>query len=119
MPVDRPGDWVGNHGGAYTDIDGMRKQFTTIDHDKKTTIRMPNEPVDFDTAAYRSDLIKRITDKSASVCPSIFQDFTLRGEGRTKIEWNTDMLVDNGVPTIRLRDLAVLVENIVERKITF
>jgi hypothetical protein len=25
-------------GGAYTDIDGMSRQFTIIDHDKKTTI---------------------------------------------------------------------------------
>jgi len=31
-------DYVGNHGGAYTDIDGMRKQFTYVDHDKKTKI---------------------------------------------------------------------------------
>lgn len=38
MAVDNKSDYVGNHGGAYTDIDGMRKQFTTIDHDKKTKI---------------------------------------------------------------------------------
>lgn len=38
MAVDRKADHVGNHGGAYTDIDGMRKQFTYVDHDKKTKI---------------------------------------------------------------------------------
>lgn len=27
---------VGNHGGAYTDLDGMSRQFTYIDHDKKS-----------------------------------------------------------------------------------
>lgn len=38
MAVDRKADHVGNHGGAYTDNDGMRKQFTFIDHDKKLKI---------------------------------------------------------------------------------
>lgn len=38
MPVDKKSDHVGNHGGAYLDNDGMRKQFTIVDHDKKTKI---------------------------------------------------------------------------------
>lgn len=38
MAVDKKSDHVGNHGGAYTDNDGMRKQFTIIDHDKKLKI---------------------------------------------------------------------------------
>lgn len=38
MAVDRKADYVGNHGGAYTDMDGMSRQFTVIDHDKKTSI---------------------------------------------------------------------------------
>ena len=38
MAVDRKADYVGNHGGAYTDMDGMSRQFTVIDHDKKTKI---------------------------------------------------------------------------------
>ncbi len=38
MAVDRKGDYVGNHGGAYTDIDNMSRQFTYIDHDKKSKI---------------------------------------------------------------------------------
>lgn len=118
MPVDRPGDYVGNHGGAYTDIDGMRKQFVTIDHDKKNVISMYNETTTFNVKEYRTDLIKRITDQSASICPEIFKDFTLHGD-RAKVDWNMDMLVDNGVPTNRLRDIAVLVENKSERKITF
>ena len=37
MAVDRKGDYVGNHGGAYTDIDGMSRQFTIIDHDRHTS----------------------------------------------------------------------------------
>lgn len=38
MAVDRKADYIGNHGGAYTDIDGMSRQFTIVDHDKKTKI---------------------------------------------------------------------------------
>lgn len=38
MAVDKKSDHVGNHGGAYTDNDGNRKQFTVIDHDKKPSI---------------------------------------------------------------------------------
>src|SRR5688572_26128315 len=38
MAVDKKSRHVGNHGGAYTDIDGMSKQFTYIDHDKKTKV---------------------------------------------------------------------------------
>jgi hypothetical protein len=37
MAVDRKGDYVGNHGGHYTDIDGQSKMFTYIDHDRHTS----------------------------------------------------------------------------------
>lgn len=110
--MDKKSKHVGNHGGRYTDIDGMSKQFTYIDHDKKTTVSTfidVNEP--FDQKAYRGSVIKRITDISASLCPSEFVDFTLRGQGRGEIEWNTDMLIDDGLPTNRLRELCAILEN--------
>lgn len=44
MAVDRPGDYVGNHGGAYTDESGMSRQFTYIDHDVKPKIYVPSGP---------------------------------------------------------------------------
>lgn len=113
MATDRKADHVGNHGGAYTDIDGMSKQFTVIDHDKKTTISSgKSEKVDKEWAPkYRALLIKRINDLPASICPEPFQDYTVRGEGKVTIMWNTDMLLDNGVPINQLRDLCVLLEN--------
>ena len=37
MAIDKKSQHVGNHGGVYTDNDGMTKQFTYIDHDKHTT----------------------------------------------------------------------------------
>lgn len=114
MATDRKADYVGNHGGAYTDIDGMRKQFTTIDHDKKTSIsrEMP-EKIDYQLffKEYRSELIKRITDLSASFCHPVFQDFTIRGEKVSEIQWNTDMLLDAGLPLQQLRDICVTTEN--------
>lgn len=61
--------------------------------------------------SYRSQLIKRIIDLPASVCPGIFTDYTIRGEGHSTIEWNTDMLIDEGVPTNQLKDLCTLCEN--------
>ncbi len=108
-------DYVGNHGGAYTDIDGMRKQFSYVDHDKKTKISTssPEEKVDYEKffKEYRASLIRRITDIPASLCHMWFQDFTVRGEGATVITWNTDMLLDAGVPLKVLTDLCVTLEN--------
>ena len=36
--MDKKSQHVGNHGGRYTDESGMSRQFTYIDHDKKTKI---------------------------------------------------------------------------------
>ena len=112
-PQDDLSKYVGNHGGAYTDESGMSRQFTYIDHDKKTKIstNITNENVTPAIKKYRVDLIKRITNLSASLCPDVFQDFTIRGEGKKKIEWNTDMLIDPGVPLNMLRDICSLTEN--------
>ena len=60
---------------------------------------------------YRSELIKRITDQPASICHEWFQDFTVRGESNNIITWNTDMLIDKGIPISQLRDLCVTLEN--------
>lgn len=113
MAVDRKADHVGNHGGRYTDIDGHSRQFTTIDHDKKTKISTNTGGVIPSMDTYRADLIKRITDLPASIAPPVFLDFTLRGD-REKVEWNTDMLLDAGVPLNVLRDICNLTENIAE-----
>lgn len=110
MATDKKSDYVGNHGGAYTDIDGMSRQFTTIDHDKKTTISMFTSSDVEDLKKYRADIIKRITDLPASICPSIFTDYTIKGD-RDNIDWNIDMLLDEGVPMNQLRDLLTLLEN--------
>jgi len=37
MAVDKKGDYVGTHGGAYTDENGMSRQFTYVDHDRHTS----------------------------------------------------------------------------------
>lgn len=111
MAVDRKADYVGNNDGRYTDMDGMSKQFTYIDHDKKTTILMKKGEYDKDwQSQYRANLIERITDLPASICCPVFVDYTLRGD-REVIQWNMDMLLDNGVPLNQLRDLCVLTEN--------
>lgn len=60
---------------------------------------------------YKSTLIQRILDQPASICPEPFQDFTIRGENQKKIEWNSDMLIDSGMPIQRLQELCTLLEN--------
>ena len=123
MAVDRKADYVGNNGGAYTDIDGMSRQFTYVDHDKKTKISAKvttQEEVDEakkQLGEYRFDLIKRITAIHASLCPTIFSDYVVKGDV-DQITWNTDMLLDAGVPLNQLRDLCTLLEKIAEDKLT-
>lgn len=58
MAVDKPGDYVGNHGGAYTDIDGLSKQFTYVDHDKKLTAAFnSNTPFNIEWNAMEAELV--------------------------------------------------------------
>ncbi len=104
---------VGNHGGKYTDIDGLTKQFTYVDHDKKTKVSMHThaETEAWSESKYRDSLISRILEQPASICPDPFQDFTIRGEGKNHVTWNTDMIIDKGMPSHRLRELATLLEN--------
>ena len=117
MAVDRPGDHVGNHGGAYTDNDGMRRQFTYIDHDPKTKISgsittdKEQEAIKVSLNSYKQDLVQRILDIPASLCPIEFGEFTLRGDSQSVIGWNEKMLRDEGMTTLRLRDLAVMLES--------
>lgn len=115
MAVDRPGDYVGNHGGAYTDNNGMAKQFTYVDHDVKTKISgflgIDKKQIQKDLSEYRLSLIERITDIPASLCPIEFDAFTIRGEGKKTIEWNETVLNDAGMSIDRLRNLCTILEN--------
>jgi len=115
MSIDKKSQHVGNHGGVYTDNDGQTKQFTYIDHDKKTTISAAvSKKEDFTSffKQYREELIERIIHVPAVYCPMEYQDFTnSRGENVTTITWNTQMLSDEGLQISRLRGLAVMLEN--------
>ena len=119
MAVDKKSDHVGNHGGKYTDIDGQSRQFTYIDHDKKTKISTstpnedPNWYMEF-LKTHRASVIKQITSLPPSICPEIFSDYTLRGDSRDQIEWNVDMLLDAGIPMKQLEDILRLTENKLE-----
>ncbi len=113
MAVDRKADHVGNHGGAYTDQDGMSRQFTYVDHDKKTTISINQDNTDYELffKQYRAELIKRIASISASLCHEWFVEFTVVNQEKSILEWNMDMLLDNGVPLSTLRDICTVMEN--------
>lgn len=102
---------------AYTDLDGQSRQFTFIDHDKKSKIsalKQTEEEVQEiknSLNSYRLDLVKRILEIPASLCPFEFVDFTVRGEAMDKIEWNKKMLEDEGLPLNNLRFLCTILEN--------
>jgi hypothetical protein len=113
MAVDKKSDYVGNNGGAYTDGEGMSRQFTYIDHDKKAKISTSlSSKTDYKQllSDYRLNLLERILSIPASLCPEIFQDFTVRGE-MVRIEWIDVMLRDEGLSLERLRTLCVMLEN--------
>lgn len=104
-------------GEAYRDMEGNMKQFSSVDWDSKLTKNMGvttkgeyNE-IRESLKDYRLDLIQRVLDIPASLCPLPFQDFTVRGESITKIPWNETMIKDPGLDISRLRDLCILLEN--------
>lgn len=113
MAIDKKSEHVGDHQGRYTDENGMTKQFTYIDHDKKVSIpvsKSDNKNLAEDLKTYRKQLIKRILSISPSVCPFEWQDFTIRGE-EVGIKWNNVMLENDGLDINKLQSLINLLEN--------
>lgn len=116
MAVDKKSDHVGNHGGAYIDNDGNRRQFTYIDHDPKTTISgstlsdKEQAVIKEGLKDYRQELVERILAVPASLCPLEFQEFRLVGDSQSTIQWNESMLRDAGMTVNRLRDLCTILE---------
>ncbi len=102
---------------AYTDLDGQSRQFTFIDHDKKSKIsalkQTEEEVQEIKNSLnnYRTNLVNRILEIPASLCPFEFVDFTIRGEAMDKIEWNKKMLEDEGFPLSNLMSLCTILEN--------
>lgn len=117
MAVDKKSDHVGNHGGTYIDNHGMTRQFTYIDHDKKSKMSFSEtsdeekEKIKNDMIVYRKSIIDRILDVPASLCPYEFHDFTIRGEDKVVIEWNKTMISDDGMSIDRLVSFCTLLEN--------
>lgn len=118
MAVDKKSDYVGNHGGAYTDNDGMSKQFTYIDHDVKTSVST-NKPLTEEEKQdiannlklARTSLIDAILAIPAVFCHEVHQDFTKRGEDVLQIAWNEAMLTDPGLPLEKLNEIRTLADN--------
>lgn len=109
---DKKSQHVGNHGGAYTDMEGMRKQFTYIDHDVKTKVAVPTmNPEDAIRGLedYRRFLVNSLLELPPSLVNERFYDFRLN-EG-SRFTWNENMIKDKGVPIDTLRDMKVLLQN--------
>ena len=103
MAVDRKADYVGNHGGAYTDDSGMRRQFTIIDHDKKSKLPPPDKLTDEEKKSLR-DSINAFTERSIKeilALPAVnilnnsqglYEEFITRNVEKGVIEWNEEMV---------------------------
>lgn len=102
MAVDKKSQHVGNHGGAYTDIDGMSKQFTYIDHDKKTKISTAHKGETLEelresikTHAYK--VIRAILSMPAVNVvrnpDGLYEEFVTR-DSEKGILWNETMVFD-------------------------
>lgn len=99
----------------YTDLDGMSKSFTFIDHDIKTSISTNTEIMDKEwQKKYKEQLVDQILTLPASICPTPFSDYVIRGAGITQITWNDKMLRDPGTGIDRLRDLKTMLDNRIE-----
>ena len=100
MPHDQLSKYVGNHGGAYTDIDGMSKQFTYVDHDKKTKISTHNKDTKEVKEALKShtqqviEAILAMPAVNAVRNPDgLYEEFIQR-DSQTGITWNEHMVKD-------------------------
>lgn len=98
----------------YEAEDGQLRNFTHVDHDRKTTISVPgdgtNPQVEIDR--YRSLLVEKILAIPAVYCNMLFVDYTLRGEKAAgTVKWNATMLEDKGVPLTQLQDIYTLASN--------
>jgi hypothetical protein len=90
--MDKKSQHVGNHGGAYTDLDGMSKQFTYIDHDKKSKISFNIGGKDFDKEKFFKDSADEILALPAVNAVrntmGLYEEFILRDQKDGKIKWN-------------------------------
>lgn len=115
MAVDRKADHVGNHGGAYTDNNGMAKQFTYVDHDVKPTIATGKlatgelVTIKAEMAEYRERVYNDILGLSATLAPTELFYLTKRMEGMTRVEWDTSKL--ENLDTTALSTVLRLLEN--------
>lgn len=101
MAVDKKSQHVGNHGGRYTDIDGMSKQFTYIDHDKKTKISTSQgETLEQIREAMKDHTYKVI--RAILSMPAVnvvrnpdglYEEFVTRSEEKG-VAWNETMVFD-------------------------
>lgn len=101
MAVDKKSQHVGNHGGAYTDIDGMSRQFTYVDHDKKTKIASGKLAKD-ELSKIKQELIDYTERKIAQILAlpavnvhnpdGLYEEFIIRDVDTRTIKWHEEMV---------------------------
>lgn len=103
---------------GYRDLDGNHRNFTVIDHDKKTKINTSlgsnMEQLEKDIQESRVILQNKILALPASACSVVFDDFRTRSEDGKAILWNETMIKDPSIPLTQLMDIYTLTSNKVE-----
>lgn len=94
-------DYVGNHGGAYTDIDGMSRQFTYVDHDKKSKIASGKLSED-ELTKVKQELSDHTERKIAQILAlpavnirnndGLYEEFIIRDSEKGVIRWHEEMV---------------------------
>ena len=97
----------------YTDMDGMTKTFTHINYSRKSkkSMYIEEESAIEKHKKDREELINKILSLPASMFPKEFQDFILRGDEYEVLQWNENMVRDEGVPFNTLTSLYILTKN--------
>ena len=92
--------YVGNHGGRYVDNDGLSKQFTYIDHDKKTKISTYNEEekqqMEEQLKKWRDDTIAEILALPAvnAVKADADYEILIKRDPKQGVIWNEDVVIE-------------------------
>ncbi len=106
--------YVGNHGGRYTDMDGMTKQFTYIDYDKKTTISKnmgTDEEVKEELKKFRDDTIAEILALPAVAAVKGDPDYEIlvKRDADKGVIWDQDAVIERCINNWEFRRVLYLI----------
>jgi|SRR6478609_3957598 len=98
----------------FEDRDGNRRTFTNVDWSRKTQVSTQEidiEQVKKELKEYKADILKDILEISPAFAGQEYIGFVLRGEERTKLEWDAALLSDEGIQIDELVRMRTILTN--------